>query len=117
MVMQASAGTVILMLFWDRQGPLVQNYMCKRATFGSGLVVTSLKIIWEQPPAENIKDCSVLLSFCSGTDCRLHTTHVTAETKTFIFECLPLPPYPLDLTTCGCPMFRPVKEVPDGRGL
>jgi len=86
MVMQASAGTVILMLFWDHQGPLVQNYMCERATVRSALVVTSLEIIWEQPPAENIKGCSVPLSCYSVTGARLHTAHVTAETKAFILS-------------------------------
>jgi hypothetical protein len=40
-----NAGTVIPMLFWDRQVPLVQNYMCKRDTVRSALVVTSLEII------------------------------------------------------------------------
>lgn len=86
MVMQASPGTVILMLFWDRQGPLVQNYMCKKATVRNALVVTSLEIIWKQPPSENIKDCSVPLSCYSMTDSRLHTAHVTAETKPFILS-------------------------------
>jgi len=86
MVMQASAGTVILMLFWDRQGPLAQNYMCKRATTRSAVAVTSLEFIWEQPPAENIKDCSVWLSCYSMTDCRLRIAHVTVETKTLILS-------------------------------
>ena len=84
--MQACAGTVILMLFWDCQGTLVQNYMCKRATVRSALAVTSLEIIWEQPPAENFMDCSVPLSCCSVTDSKLHTVHVTTETKTFILS-------------------------------
>jgi histone-lysine N-methyltransferase SETMAR len=113
--MQASAGTVILMLFWDCQGPLVQHYMCKGATVTNAVIVTSSSGSTTRSKHYGLLSTIVLLQH---DNCTLHTAYVTAEAiKVIPFECFPHPPYSLDLTPCGCPVFRPGKEVPGGRGL
>jgi hypothetical protein len=53
---QASAGKLMLTLFWDHQDPLVQHDTSKGTTILSAPFCSFLRIIRDQPSDQNIVD-------------------------------------------------------------
>jgi histone-lysine N-methyltransferase SETMAR len=64
---QASAGKVMLTLFWDHRDPLVKHYMSKGTTVTSATYCDLLRNHLNQQSDQNVVDCSVLVSCCSIT--------------------------------------------------
>jgi histone-lysine N-methyltransferase SETMAR len=110
---QASAGKVMLTLFWYHQGSLVEHYMPKGTTVTSAtycdLLRTRLK------PAIRSKHHRLLSTgvLLQHDYARPHTAHVAIEDKHF--ECLPHPPYTLDLAPSDYHIFGPLKEAISGK--
>jgi hypothetical protein len=97
--MQVSVGKVMLMLFWDHQGPLVEQYMSKGTTVTSALYCN----LRNHPiPAIRLRCCGLL---CTGVllphdNASPRTSHVTGEMiRDILFEC-PSLPYSPEFTSC-----------------
>lgn len=89
--------------FWDRKGPILEQYMPKGTT-------TNNKAYCDLP--ENQVKLAIgskhhgLLSSC---------VHMQKLNKLWICNCLPHPPYSPNLTPCGYHASGPLKEVWMGR--
>jgi len=95
---QPSAGKVMLTLFWDERGVIVEHYMARGNTVTSATYAYLLKN--HLRPAVKSKrrgrlSTSVLLQHDNA---RPHTAHSTVATiQDLSFECFPHPPYSPDL--------------------
>jgi hypothetical protein len=112
---QPSAGRVMLTLFWDEQGAILEHYMpwgnsVTSATY-AGLVKNHLR------PAIKSKQSGLLSTgvLLQRDNARSHTTSSTVATiQDLSFECLPHPPYSSDLTPGDFHFFGPLKEAMGG---
>lgn len=112
----SSVGKLMLTLFWDRKGPILEHYMTRGSTVTSAsycdLMHNHLK------PAIRTKRRGLLSSgvLLQHDNARPHTAHATVnKIKDLKMECLPHPAYSPDLAPCDFHLFGPLKEELGGR--
>jgi [histone H3]-lysine36 N-dimethyltransferase SETMAR len=113
---QPSAGKVMLTVFWDSQGPILEHYMEQGTTVNSARY--SEMLIDELKPAIRSKRRGVLSKgvLLLHDNARPHTAAHTVETiQKLKFEVLDHPPYSPDLAPSDYHLFGPLKESLRGR--
>jgi histone-lysine N-methyltransferase SETMAR len=113
---QPSAGKVMLTLFWDERGVILEHYMPRgntvtRATY-TELLRNHLR------PAIKSKRRGLLSKgvLLQHDNARPHTAHATTETiEALHFQCLPHPPYSPDLAPSDFHLFGRLKEALGGK--
>jgi histone-lysine N-methyltransferase SETMAR len=111
---QATAGKVMLTLFWDHQGPLTEHYTSKRTTVTSTSCCNLLRDHLRQAIRSK---CGLLITgvLLLHDNTRPHTACVTAEMiRDIHFECVPLPYFP-DFTPCDYHIFGWLNEALGGK--
>jgi hypothetical protein len=113
-----SAAQVMLTLFWDSKGLILEHYMSKGTTVTSSsycdLLVNHLK------SAIRFKRCGLLATgvLLLHDNARLHTAHTTiTKIKDLRYERLPRPPYSQGLTPSYVHMFGALKDELSGRNF
>jgi histone-lysine N-methyltransferase SETMAR len=112
----ASAGKVMLTLFWDSKGVILEHYTRKGATITSASYCDLLEN--QLKPAIRTKRRGLLNTgvLLLHDNARPHTAHATvAKIKDLRFECLPHPPYSPDLAPSDYHVFGALKEELSGR--
>jgi len=115
---QPSAGKVMLTVFWDERGVILEHYMPRGNTVTSATYADLLKN--HLHPAIKSKRLEVLNTgvLLQHDNARPHTAHSTAATiQGLSFECLPHPPYSPDLAPSDFHVFRPLKEAMGGKSF
>jgi histone-lysine N-methyltransferase SETMAR len=95
---QPSAGKIMLTLFWDQKGIILEDYMPRGKTVTSASYSDLLKN--HLRPVVKTKQCGLLSTgvILRHDNARPHTARATAVIiEDLHFECLPHPPYSLDL--------------------
>jgi histone-lysine N-methyltransferase SETMAR len=113
---QPSAGKVMLTLFWDQKGVILEHYMPRGYKVTSASYSDLLKN--HLRPAVKSKQHGLLsIGVILHHDiARPHTAHATAVTiEDLHFECLPHPPYSPDHAPSNYHMFGPLKEALGGK--
>lgn len=113
---QPSAGKVMLTLFWDEQGIILEHYT-PRGTSVTSATYSDLLTNHLRPAIKTkrrgLLSAGVLLQHDNA---RPHTARATVATITDLkFECLPHPPYSPDLAPSDFHLFGPLKEAMGGR--
>jgi len=115
---QPSAGNVMLTLFWDSEGPILEDYLEKGCTINSAkysdMLANNLK------PAVRTKRRGLLSKkvLLLHDNARPHTASHTVETiNHFSFEVLKHPPYIPDLAPSDYHLFGPLKNALQSRRL
>jgi histone-lysine N-methyltransferase SETMAR len=113
---QLSAGKVMLTIFWDSQGPILEHYQERGTTVNSAHCSEMLR--GKLKPAIRTKH-RVLLSkgvALLHDNAHLHTAAHTVETLCHLsFEVLKHPPYSPDLAPSDYHLFGPLKDALRGR--
>ena len=113
---QASAGKLMLTVFWDSQGPVLEHYQGRGTTMNSAwyseMLTDRLKpAIWSKLRGLLSKGVVLL-----HDNARPHTAAHTAETiRKLKFELMGHPPYSPDLVPSHYHLFCPLKEALKGR--
>lgn len=113
---EPSAGKVMLTLFWDEKGVILEHYTPRGTTVTSASYSDLLKN--HLRPAIKSKRRGLLSSgvLLQHDNARPHTARTTVATITDLhFECLPHPPYSPDLAPSDFHMFGPLKEAMGGK--
>jgi len=113
---QPSAGKVMLTLFWDERGVILEHYMSRGNTVTSAMYADLLKN--HLPPAIKSKQRGRLSTgvLLQHDNARPHTARsAVTTTQDLSFECLPHPPYPPDLAPSDFNVFGPLKEAMGGK--
>jgi len=113
---EPSAGKVMLTLFWDEKGIILEHYTPRGTTVMSTSYPDLLKNHLQ--PAIKSKQRELLSSgvLLQHDNARPHTAHTTVATITDLhFECPPQPPYSPDLAPSDFYMFGPLKEAMGGK--
>ena len=113
---QPSAGKVMLTLFWDQKGVLLEHYTPRGNTVTSASYSDLLKN--HLRPAIKTKRRGLLSTgvLLQHDNARLHTARATVATiEDLHFECLPHPPYSPDLAPNDYYMFGPLKQALRGK--
>ena len=109
---QPSAGKLMLTVFWDSQGPLLEHYHERGTTINS--VRYSEMLTAKLKPAIRSKRRGLLSKgvVLLHDNARPHTAAHTAETlQKLNFEVLDHPPYSPDLAPSDFHLFGPLKEA------
>ena len=112
---QRSAGKVMLTLFWDYNGPILEHYMPRGSTVTSATYSNLLRE--NLKPAIRQKRRGLLTTgVCLLHDnARPHTAKATVSTiEELRFECIPHPPYSPDLAPSDFHVFGPLKGALTG---
>jgi len=115
---QPSAGKVMLTLFWDERGVILEHYMARVNTVTSATYADLLKN--HLRPAIKFKrrgrlGTGVLLQHDNA---RAHTARSTVATiQDLSFEYLPHPPYSPDLVSSDFHVFEPLKQAMGGKSF
>jgi histone-lysine N-methyltransferase SETMAR len=111
-----SAGKLMLTLFWNYKGPILEHYMPRGLTINSesycGLLQNHLK------PAIRSKRRGLLSSgvLLQHDNARPHTARATAKKiMNLRLECIPHPAYSPDLAPSDYHVFGPLKEAVGGK--
>ena len=111
-------GKVMLSLFWDERGVILEHYMPRGNTVNNATYADLLKNhlhLAIKSKQYGLLSTGVLLQHDNA---RPHTAHSTAATiQDLSFECLPNPPYSPDLAPSAFHVFGPVKEVMGGKSF
>jgi len=113
---QSSAGKVILTLFWDERGVILEHYTPRGNTVTSATYADPLKN--HLRPAIKSKRRGLLSTgvLLQHENARPHNTRSTIATiQDLSFECLPHPPYSPDLSPSDFHVFGPLKEAMGGK--
>jgi histone-lysine N-methyltransferase SETMAR len=112
----ACSGKLMLTLFWDYKGPILEHYMPRGLTINSDsycdLLQNHLK------PAIRSKHRSLLSSgvLLQHDNVCPYTAHATTKKITDLhLECIPHPAYSLDLALSDYHVFGPLKETLGGK--
>jgi len=108
----------MLTLFWDERGVILEHYMPR----GNSVTSATYEDLLKNHPRPAIKSkrrgrlsTGVLLQHDNA---RPHTARSTVATiQDLSFECLPHPPYPLDLDPSDFHVFGPLKEAMRGKSF
>lgn len=111
-----SAGKLMLTVFWDSQGVVLEHYQQSGSTINSagysGMLVDRLKPAIRSKRRGRLSEGVVLLH----DNARPHTAALTVETlQKLKFEVLAHPPYSPDLAPSDYHLFGPLKEALRGR--
>ena len=114
---QPSAGKVMLTVFWDKRGVILEHYMPRGNPVTSTTYTDLLKN--HLPPAIKSKrrgrlSTGVLLQRDKAWS---HTAHSTVATIQDSFECFPHPPYSPDPQSSDFHVFGPLKEAMECRSF
>jgi histone-lysine N-methyltransferase SETMAR len=112
---QPSAGKVILTLFWDQRGVILELYMPRGNTVNSATYVDLKNHL---RPAIKSKRRGVLSTgvWLQHDNVRPYTARSTVATiQDLSFECLPHPPYSPDLAPSDFHVFGPLKVAMGGK--
>lgn len=113
---QLSAGKVMLTLFWDARGVILEDYMPHGVTVTS---VTYSELLKNRlQPAIRTKRRGLLSTgiLLQHDNARPHTARSTVATiQDLKFECLPHPPYSPDLAPSDYHVFGPLKGALGGK--
>ena len=113
---EPSAEKVMLTLFWDEKGIILEHYTPRGTAVTSASYSDLLKIHFR--PAIKSKRHGLLSSgvLLQHDNARPHTACTTVATITDLhFECLPHPPFSPDLAPSDFHMFGPLREAMGGR--
>jgi len=108
---QPSAGKVMLTLFWDKNGPILEHYMPPHTTVTSATYTDLLNN--HLKPAIRTKRRGLLSAgvLLQHDNARPHSARATMKTIDDLrFKCLPHPPYSPDLAPSDFHVFGPLKE-------
>jgi len=113
---QPSAGKLMLTVFWDSQGPILEHYQERGSTINcvrySEMLIDKLKPeIQSKCPRQLLKGI-VLLHDNAHPHTAAHTVETLQKLK---FQVLAHPPYSPDLTPSDYHLFGPLKEALRGR--
>jgi hypothetical protein len=109
---QPSAGKVMLTLFWDQKGVILEHYTPRGNTVTSASYTDLLKN--HLRPAINTKRHGLLSIgvILHHDNARPHIAYATAASIEYLhFECLPHPPYSPDCAPSDYYIFGPLKEA------
>ena len=115
---QPPAGNVMLTLFWDEQGEILENYMSRWNIMTSATYAGLLKN--HVRPAIKSKRRGLLSTgvLLQHDNARPHTARSTDATiQGLSFECLPHPPNSPDLAPSDFHVFGPLKEAMGGKSF
>jgi len=115
---QPSAGKVILTLFWDDRGVILEHCMPRGTTVTSATYADLLKN--HLHPAMKSKRCGLLSTgvLLQHDNAWPHTAcSAVATIQDLSFECLPHPPYLPDLAASDFHVFGPLKEAMEGKSF
>ena len=109
---QPSTGKLMLTVFWDSQGPVLEHYQERGTTINSAwyseMLIDKLKLAIRSKCRELLSKGVVLLH----DNARPHTDAHTAETlRKLKFEVMAHPPYSPDLVPSHYHLFSPLKEA------
>ena len=113
---QPSAGKVMMSLFRDERGAILEHYMPRGNTVTDAMYADLLKN--HLRPAIKTKRHGLLTTgvLLQHDNARPHTARSTvATTQDLSFQCLPHPPYSPDLAPSDFHVFGPLKEVMGGK--
>jgi histone-lysine N-methyltransferase SETMAR len=114
---QPSAGKVMLTLFWDKRGVVLEHYMPRGNTVTSTMYADLKNHLH---PAIKSKRRGLLSTgvLLQHDNARPHTARSTVATiQDLSFECLPHPPYSPDLAPSDFHAFGPLKEAMGGKSF
>jgi histone-lysine N-methyltransferase SETMAR len=109
---QLSAGNVMLTLFWDKRGIILQHYMPKRNPVISTTYADLLKN--HLRPAIKSKRRGNLSTGCFASTWKSSVPYCPfncCNNPRLSFECVPHPPYSPDLDSSDFHVFGPLKEA------
>jgi len=113
-----SAGNVMLTLFWDERGVILEHYMPRGNTVTSAMYADLLKNHLRsaiKSKRRGFLSTGVLLQHDNA---RPHTARSTVATiQALSFKCLPHPPYSPDLASSDYHVFGPFKEAMEGKSF
>jgi len=112
---QSFAGKIMLILFWDERGVILEHYMAWGNTVTSTTFADLKNLL--RPAIKSKRrghlSTGVLLQHDNA---RPHTAHSTVTTiQDLPFECLPHAPYSPDLAASDFHVFGPLKQVMGGK--
>ena len=111
-------GKVMLTLFWDQRGVILEHYVPRGNTVTSTTYADLLKNLLR--PAIKSKRRGLLSTdvLLQHDNARLHTARSTVATiQDLSFECLPHPPYSPDHGPSDSHVFGPLKEAMGGKSF
>jgi histone-lysine N-methyltransferase SETMAR len=113
---QASAGKVMLTVFWDSQGPVLEHYQERSTTVNSARYSEMLRD--KLKPAIRTKRRGLMskgVALLHDSACPHTAAHTVETLRHLIFEVLEHPPYSPDLAPSDCHLFGPLKDALRGR--
>jgi histone-lysine N-methyltransferase SETMAR len=115
---QPSAGKVMLTLFWDERGVILEHYTPRGNTIISASYSDMLKNHLRHAIGSKRRGRLTTVVILQHDNARPHTAHATVATITDLhFDTLPHPPYSPDLASSDYYMFEPLKEAMGGKKL
>ena len=115
---QPSAGKVMLTVFWDERGVILEPYMPRGNTVTSATYTDLLKNHLWPAIKSKLHGCLSTGILLQHDSARPHTAHSTVATiQDLSFECLPHLPYSPDLSPSDFHVFGPLKEVMGGKSF
>jgi len=113
---EPSVGKVMLTLFWDEKGVILEQYTPRGTTVTSASFSDLLKDHLQRAIESNQRGLLSSGVLLQHDNARPHTACTTVATMTDMhFECLPHPPYSPDLAPSDFRMFGPLKEAMGGK--
>ncbi|XP_023713882.1 histone-lysine N-methyltransferase SETMAR-like, partial [Cryptotermes secundus] len=113
---QPSAGKIILNLFWDERGVLLEHYTPRGNTITSASYSDLLKNHLQPAVRSKRRGLLTRAVLLQHDNARPHIARATvATTQDLHFECPPHPPYSSDLAPSDYHMFGPLKEKSGGK--
>jgi len=115
---QPSVGKVMLTLFWEERGVILEHYMPRGNTVTNATYADLFR--HHLHPAIKSKQRGLLSTgvLLQHDNARTHTARSTVATiQDLSFECLPHPPYSPDLTPSDFHVFGPLKEAMGGKSF
>ena len=112
---QPSAGKLMLTVFWDSQGPILEHYQERGSTINSvryEMLIDRLKPAIRSKRGGQLSKGNVLLHDNACPHTAAHTVETLQKLK---FEVLAHPPYSPDLAPSDYHLFGPLKEALRGR--
>ena len=96
---QPSAGKLMLTVFWDTQGPILEHYQERGSTINSEMLIDRLKREIRSKRQGQLSKGIVLLHDNARPHTAVHTVETLQKLK---FEVLAHPPYSPDLAPSDC---------------
>jgi len=115
---QPSVGKVMLTVFWDERGVILEHYMPRGNTVTTAMYADLFKN--HLRPAINFKRRGLLSTgvLLQHDNAQPHSAHSTVATiQDLSFECLPHPLYSSDLAPSDFNVFGPLKEAMGGKSF